>query len=153
GKISDRYGIVTAIGIGIGILGLGYIVAGLSWSVWPYILVHFAIGLSSAATFGPLMAEASHWSERYRGLAVAIAASGNYIGGTIWPPLVNWGMQTYGWRGVHIWGDIFAAIAMAVGLVVLRPLMGVAARRDPQNAPPPRLDLRISANALTAILA
>src|SRR5882672_4950694 len=51
GKISDRYGIVTAIGLGIGILGLGYIVAGLSWSIWPYILVHFAIGLSSAATF------------------------------------------------------------------------------------------------------
>ena len=30
GKISDRYGIVTAIGVGIGILGLGYIGAGLS---------------------------------------------------------------------------------------------------------------------------
>ena len=28
GKITDRYGIVTAIGLGIGILGLGYIVAG-----------------------------------------------------------------------------------------------------------------------------
>ena len=30
GKISDRYGIVAAIGVGIGILGLGYIGAGLS---------------------------------------------------------------------------------------------------------------------------
>ncbi len=28
GKITDRYGIVTAIGLGIGILGLGYIGAG-----------------------------------------------------------------------------------------------------------------------------
>ena len=28
GKISDRYGIVTAIGIGISLLGLGYFVAG-----------------------------------------------------------------------------------------------------------------------------
>jgi MFS family permease len=28
GKITDRYGIVTAIGLGIGILGLGYVVAG-----------------------------------------------------------------------------------------------------------------------------
>ena len=37
------------------------------------------------------MAEASHWFDRYRGLAVAIVASGNYVGGTIWPPLVNWG--------------------------------------------------------------
>src|SRR4051812_9738200 len=113
GKISDRYGIVTAIGLGIGILGLGYIVAGMSWSIWPYIIVHFAIGLSAAATFGPLMAEASHWFERYRGLAVAIAASGNYIGGAIWPPLVNWGIQTYGWRTTHIAVGIFTAGAVA----------------------------------------
>jgi MFS family permease len=28
GKITDRYGIVTAIGLGIGILGLGYVGAG-----------------------------------------------------------------------------------------------------------------------------
>src|SRR6185369_10450338 len=70
GKITDRYGIVTAIGVGIGILGLGYVVAGMSSSIWQFILVHFAIGLSSSATFGPLMAEASHWFDRYRGLAV-----------------------------------------------------------------------------------
>jgi MFS family permease len=56
GKIADRYGIVSAIGLGIGILGLGYVGAGLSSSIWQFILVHFAIGLSSSATFGPLMA-------------------------------------------------------------------------------------------------
>ena len=153
GKISDRYGIVTAIGVGIGILGLGYIGAGLSPSIWQFILVHFAIGLSSAATFGPLMAEASHWFDRYRGLAVAIAASGNYIGGTIWPPLVNWGIQTYGWRSTHIAIGIFTAIAMTLALGVLRMLMGAGTRRSHLNAPPPRLDLRLSTNALTAILA
>jgi MFS family permease len=153
GKISDRYGIVTAIGLGIGVLGLGYIAAGLSWSIWPYILVHFAIGLSSAATFGPLMAEASHWFERYRGLAVAIAASGNYVGGTIWPPLVNWGIQTYGWRTTHIAVGIFTAVAMALALIGLRVLMGAGVRRSHVNAPPPRLDLKLSTNALTVILA
>ncbi len=152
GKISDRYGIVTAIGVGIGILGLGYIGAGLSPSIWQFILVHFAIGLSSAATFGPLMAEASHWFERYRGLAVAIAASGNYIGGTIWPPLVNWGIQTYGWRTTHIAIGIFTAVAMTLALGVLRMLMGAGTRRNHLNAPAPRLDLRISTNALTVIL-
>ena len=153
GKITDRYGIVTAIGLGIGILGLGYIGAGLSTSIWQFILVHFAIGLSSSATFGPLMAEASHWFDRYRGLAVAIAASGNYIGGTIWPPLVNWGIQTYGWSTTHIAIGIFTAAAMALALVVLRMLVGAGTQRSHVNAPPPRLDLRISTNALTAILA
>lgn len=153
GKITDRYGIVTAIGLGIGILGLGYIGAGLSSSIWPFIIVHFAIGLSSSATFGPLMAEASHWFERYRGLAVAIAASGNYIGGTIWPPLVSWAMQTFGWRNTHIAVGIFTAVAMTLALILLRMQIGAAERRSHANAPPPRVDLRLSTNTLTAILA
>jgi MFS family permease len=152
GKITDRYGIVTAIGVGIGILGLGYVGAAMSSSIWQFILVHFAIGLSSSATFGPLMAEASHWFDRYRGLAVAIAASGNYIGGTIWPPLVNFGIQSAGWRTTHIAIGIFTAVAMAVALVVLRLLVGSATRRSHVNAPPPRMNLRLSTNALTAIL-
>ena len=54
--------------------------------------MYFLIGLGTSATFAPLMAEVSHWFERYRGLAVTIVASGNYVGGTIWPPLVNWGI-------------------------------------------------------------
>jgi MFS family permease len=153
GKITDRYGIVAAIGLGIGILGLGYIGAGMSSTIWQFILVNFAIGLGSSATFGPLMAEASHWFERYRGLAVAIAASGNYIGGAIWPPLVNLAIQSAGWRSTHIAIGIFTALAMAAALLVLRMLMGAAERRSHVNAPPPRINLRLSTNVLTAILA
>ena len=153
GKITDRYGIVAAIGLGIGILGLGYIGAGMSSTIWQFILVNFAIGLGSSATFGPLMAEASHWFERYRGLAVAIAASGNYIGGAIWPPLVNLAIQSAGWRSTHIAIGIFTALAMAAALLVLRMLMGAAERRSHVNAPPPRVNLRLSTNVLTAILA
>jgi MFS family permease len=152
GKITDRYGIVTAIGLGIGILGLAYIGAGMSSSIWQFILAHFAIGFSSSATFGPLMAEASHWFERYRGLAVAIAASGNYIGGTIWPPLVNAGMQSVGWGTTHIAIGIFTAVAMTLALIALRLLMGAGMRRSHVNAAPPRVDLKLSTNALTAIL-
>ena len=152
GKITDRYGIVAAIGVGVGILGLGYIGAGMSSSIWQFILMHFAIGLSASATFGPLMAEASHWFDRYRGFAIALAASGNYIGGTIWPPLVNWGMQSAGWRSTYIAIGIFTAIAMTLALVALRMQMGAGVRPDHIDAPPPRVDLRLSTNTLTAIL-
>jgi len=152
GKITDRYGIVAAIGLGIGILGLGYIGAGLSSSIWQFIAVHFAIGLGSSATFGPLMAEASHWFNRYRGLAVAIAASGNYIGGTIWPSILNWGMQSIGWRTTHIAVGIFTVVTMTLALTALRLLIGAGVQRNHVNAAQPRVDLRLSTNALTAIL-
>jgi MFS family permease len=152
GKLTDRFGIVTAIGLGIGLVALGYVGAGLASSLWQFTLVHFAIGAGSSATFGPLMAEASHWFERRRGIAVTIAASGNYIGGTIWPPLVNWAVQSFGWRPTHIAVGLLSALAMAIVLAILRMQIGAGSRRSHVNAPPPRIDLRLPTNTLTVML-
>ena len=153
GKIMDRFGIVTAIGIGIAAMGLGYVGIGYATALWQVIVLHLLIGLGSSATFGPLMTEASHWFDRYRGLAVTISASGNYIGGAIWPPIFSWGIQTFGWRPTHIVVGICVAIAMTLATLVLRSQMSGAARHRHVDAPPPRIDLRLGNNALTAILA
>ena len=152
GKITDRFGIVMAMALSIGFLGVSYILAGLSSTLWQFIAVYFLIGLGTSATFAPLMAEASHWFERYRGLAVTIVASGNYIAGTIWPPLVNWGEQAAGWRTTHIIIGVFCAATMTLLLLVLRAQIGGAKVRDHENAPPPRVDLNLSTNTLTALL-
>jgi MFS family permease len=152
GKITDRFGIVAAMALSIAFLGLAYVLAGLSTTLWQFIAVHVLIGLGTSATFGPLMAEASHWFERYRGLAVTIVASGNYVGGTIWPPLVNWGVQSAGWRTTHIAIGIFCAVAMTIMLSLLRAQIGRATQRSHANAPPPRVDLRLSTNTVTAML-
>ena len=152
GRITDRFGIVLAMALSISFLGIAYILAGLSTTLWQFIAVHFLIGLGTSATFAPLMAEASHWFERYRGLAVGIVASGNYVGGTIWPPLVNWGTQVTGWRTTHIAIGIFCAVMMTLVLLVLRARIGGAMLRDHENAPPPRVDLRLSTNTLTTLL-
>ena len=152
GKITDRFGIVMAMALSIGFLGASYILAGLSSTLWQFIAVYFLIGLGTSATFAPLMAEASHWFERYRGLAVTIVASGNYIAGTIWPPLVNWGEQAAGWRTTHVIIGVFCAATMTLLLLVLRAQIGGAKVRDHENAPPPRVDLNLSTNTLTALL-
>ena len=152
GKITDRFGIVAAMALSISSLGLAYVLAGLSTTLWQFIAVHVLIGLGTSATFGPLMAEASHWFERYRGLAVTIVASGNYVGGTIWPPLVNWGVQSAGWRTTHIAIGIFCAVAMTIMLLLLRAQIGRATQRSHANAPPPRVDLNLSTNTLTVLL-
>ena len=152
GKITDRFGIVAAVALSIVFLGSAYVLAGLSTTLWQFIAVHFLIGLGASATFAPLMAEASHWFERYRGLAVTIVASGNYVGGTLWPPLVNWGVQTFGWRTTHIAIGIFCAVTMTLVLALLRAQIGGASVRNHENAPPPRVDLRISTNTLTTLL-
>src|SRR6202166_2228058 len=152
GKVTDRFGIVTAMALSIAFLGTSFVLAGLAATLWQFNAVYFLIGLGTSATFAPLMAEASHWFERYRGLAVTIVASGNYVGGTIWPPLVNWGVQSMGWRTTHIAIGVSCTLAMTLLLLLLRAQIGGAAVRDHDNAPPPRVDLNLSTNALTALL-
>src|ERR1700731_503203 len=152
GKITDRLGIVVAIGLSISFLGVAYVAAGLSTTLWQFIAVYFLIGLGTSATFAPLMAEVSHWFERYRGLAVTIVASGNYIAGTIWPPLITFGIQSVGWRSTHIATGIFCAATMTLLLLVLRARIGGAWLRNHDNAPPPRVDLALSTNTLTSLL-
>jgi MFS family permease len=152
GTITDRFGIVEAIGLSTVLLGLSYIAAGLSATLWQFIAISFLMGLGTSATFAPLMAEVSHWFERYRGLAVTIVASGNYVAGTLWPPLLNWGIAAVGWRVTHIAIGIFCAIAMASLLLVLRAQIGGEKVRDHANAPPPQIDFNLSTNALTALL-
>ena len=152
GKITDRFGIVTAIALSIVFLGSAYVAAGLSSTLWQFIAVYFLIGLGCSATFGPLMAEASHWFERYRGLAVTIVASGNYFAGTIWPPLVNWGVQSVGWRTTHIVIGLFCAATMTLLLLLLRAQIGGEKVRDHDDAPPPQVDLKLSTNTLTTLL-
>jgi MFS family permease len=75
--------------------------------------------------FGPLMADISMWFERRRGLAVAMVASGNYISGTIWPPLVQRMVDTIGWRETHV-------VIGVVVLLVMLPLAFLLSRRSPR---------------------
>jgi MFS family permease len=152
GKITDRLGIVPAMGISIAFLTGSYVLAGLATALWQFIVISFLMGLGTSATFAPLMAEASHWFERYRGLAVTIVASGNYIAGTFWPPLINWSTEAYGWRATHFGIAIACGVLMTILLLVLRQVMGGSAARDHANAPPPRVDLKLSANTLTVLL-
>lgn len=152
GKLSDRLGIVPAIALGIIGIAIGYIGAGYSTALWQFNVMHFAIGLGAAATFGPLMAEASHWFEKYRGLAVTVAASGNYVAGTFWPTIVERGTAYAGWRATHIAIGIGCSIIMAIIVMILRWQIGSESIRSHENAPPPRIDLQLSTNALTTLL-
>lgn len=152
GKVTDRLGIVWAMAISIGFLVGSYVLAALSTALWQFIVISFLMGLGTSATFAPLMAEASHWFERYRGLAVTIVAAGNYVAGTFWPPLVNWATQNYGWRPTHYAIGLFCGVLMTVLVLVLRQIIGGAAVHDHSKAPPPRVDLNLSTNTLTVLL-
>ena len=89
GRLSDRLGIVPPIAAGAVAVSLGYVAAGLAGNLWLFALAYALVGFGTSATFGPMMADLSQWFTRRRGIAVAIASSGNYIAGTIWPPVIE----------------------------------------------------------------
>ncbi len=85
-----------------------------------FALFHVLIGLGASATFGPLMADSSQWFTRRRGIAVGLASSGNYLAGTLWPPLLQHFIATQGWRATHIGIGLLCAITMLPLLLALR---------------------------------
>jgi MFS family permease len=125
GRLADRFGIAVPLAIGTLAVAAGYLATGLSPNLWLVSLAHALIGLGCSASFGPLMADISHWFVQRRGIAVAIAASGNYIAGTIWPPVVQHFIATSGWRATHIGIGLFCLVAMLPLTLALRRRLDV----------------------------
>ena len=122
GRMADRFGIMLPALIGAVALSLGYIAAANATSLWQFALAHGLLIalLGGAASFGPIVADISHWFTRRRGIAVAIAASGNYLAGAIWPPLVQHFVQTIGWRQTHLGIGVVCAVTMIPLALALR---------------------------------
>jgi MFS family permease len=155
GWLLDRFGIVVPLTCGVIALAIGYVAAGNAGNLWWFAVAHGLIGLGSSATLGPLLTDISHWFMLRRGIAVAVCSAGNYLAGTIWPPLVQHLIATSGWRATHVGIGLFCAVTML-------PLTWLALRRTPPAhqisaaavaAAQAQSTLGLSPNALMALLA
>ncbi len=136
GRIADRFGIIVPLIGGAVALSLGYVAAAYTTSLWQFAVVQgLIIGLlGSSATFGPLIADVSHWFTRNRGIAVGICASGNYLSGTIWPPVLQHFIDMVGWRQTHIGIGVFCAVTMLPLTLALRRPTPMSHRPTPSMA-------------------
>jgi len=128
GRLADKFSIVLPVVLGAVVLALGYIAAAHAENLWQFMLAQgVMIGfLGASATFGPLVADISHWFVKRRGIAVALVASGNYISGALWPPLLQGAIDEMGWRDAH------TAIGI-ICLVTMVPLAFALRRRPPED--------------------
>ncbi|SFL31776.1 CynX/NimT family MFS transporter [Shimia haliotis] len=121
GRAVDRFGVTKSL-IGAAVLSaVSYGLAAVSPSVAILSLVHFFLGFGTAVGFGPLIADVSLWFQRRRGIAVAIAASGNYLSGAIWPMLLSGVQADFGWRGVFVALAVITLAAVVPLALLLRP--------------------------------
>jgi MFS family permease len=123
GRLADRFGVMVPLLIGAAGVASGFVAAGLAGNVWVFALVHGVLlgFLGSSATFAPLVADTSLWFVRRRGIAVAVCASGNYLAGAIWPPIVQHFVETAGWRQAYIGLGIFSAVTLPLLALLMRP--------------------------------
>ena len=122
GRLSDRFGVMVPVLIGAACLGIGFVAAGASSGLWQFALVQgLLIGLlGTSSAFAPLVADASMWFTRRRGIAVAICASGNYLAGAVWPPILQHYFDTIGWRATFTGVGVFCAATMVPLAFALR---------------------------------
>src|SRR6266853_5588218 len=95
GYLADRYGVRWTVIFGSLMIGIGLAISSFG-QTWQLYLGHgLFIGLlGNAGLNAPLYVYVSRWFDRRRGSALALIASGQYISGSIWPPIFEYAIAT-----------------------------------------------------------
>jgi len=135
GRAIDRIGYWRPALVASLALGAGLVLAAMSTSVWQFALAHgVLVGLGSSAMSGPLIADVSHWFRKRRGVAVAAAASGNYLAGAFWPAIMPYFLEHYGWRATYAGVGLFCVVTMVPLVLLLRRRLDHAAVVEQSHA-------------------
>jgi MFS family permease len=110
--------------------------------------------LGCSGTFAPLVADNTLWVTRHRGIAVAICASGNYLGGAVWPPVLQHFFESSGWRATYLGMGVFVMVAVLPLALLMRrrpPLLETGGTSHATRALQAR-PLGFAPNTLTLVL-
>lgn len=138
GWLTDRLGpriIVLAGGV---FMGAGYALIGAVSAAWQlYLALTLVAGIGMSAAFVPLNTTVVRWFVRRRGLALAIAGSGNAGAAFFGPSAAALLIGLLDWRGAIVGLAIGAgALIAGAGLLLVRDPESVGLRPDGDPAPP-----------------
>src|SRR5207237_1744942 len=129
GWLADRYGVRWTVIAGSLSVAIGLAISSLGQTWELYVGHGLFIGLlGNSGLNAPLYVYVSRWFDRRRGSALALIASGQYISGTIWPPIFDYSVAQYGWRETMLMFAVFeGAIIVPFAIIVLQ--------RPPKSVP------------------
>ena len=127
---SDRVGVMWPALVGSIAMAAGLFLAGQATAVWQIVLAFgILVGfLGMSALMVPLVANITHWFDRRRGIAISVVISGSYLAGTMWPPLLQIGIEEIGWRETWTRVGIACILVMVPLAPLLRSRLGVSRR-------------------------
>ncbi len=152
GRAIDRIGYWIPALIASVVLAAGFVLASMATSITQFTIIHAVIGAGSSIIFGPLMADISHWFERRRGVAVTVAAAGNYLAGTLWPIVMPAMMDHGGWRFVYLASGTICLVTMAPLALMLKRQRPLRTEHGTGTARRPVQSIPLSPAALQALL-
>ena len=125
GQIIDRFGVTLSVMAAAICSASAFFLATLAGDIYLLAAIHLLLGFGTAAGFGPLITDISHWFLKQRGIAVALIASGNYLAGGIWPLFLSDILAEDGWRVAYLSLSV-------VTLCIILPLALLLQRRLPE---------------------
>ena len=154
GRLVDLYGMSFTLILSALIALGGFFVSSITNSFAVLGFCHIMIGLGTAAGFGPLMSDISFWFSKNRGIAVSVAASGNYLSGIVWPFLIRIAVDEPGdWRSQYVFfGIIVVGFTIPLALLLLRKIDQKFIEKDRQQAESNLSGKVISPKVLVSIL-
>jgi MFS family permease len=122
GQLIDRLGARVTYGFGLGVLGIGYVAAGLSQNIYHYYLCVGLLGGLGSSALGMVVASSllSRWVTKRVGSAMSLPYAAVGAGMLILPPLTQLLLDSYGWRATYL--VLGGCVLMAIPLVMLLPL-------------------------------
>ena len=121
GPVAQRVGVRWIVLFGGFMIGTGFVLS-TQGGEWSLLIGHglFVGILGTGSIHAPLYIYVSHWFDRHRGTALALIASGQYVGGAIWPTVLQYSTAQTDWHHTMIFFGVFAIVSIVpVSLIFL----------------------------------
>ncbi|OGL16997.1 MAG: hypothetical protein A3F92_09360 [Candidatus Rokubacteria bacterium RIFCSPLOWO2_12_FULL_71_22] len=128
GRLIDRFGSRSILGVGTLVLGLSLAGTGLVTNLWQLYLVYGVLAAAGLAATGHVVGSAviSRWFTRRRATALSTLGGASMAGMSLLVPVAMWLILTIGWRATY------AVFGLGV-LVLVLPLVLWVVRESPES--------------------
>ena len=124
GRLVDRYNPKPVLLVSALMIVSGLCLCSVGTTINHFRIFLFIVGLGSGATWTVPNATVQRWffGKKNAGLALGIVTSGVGVGALVLAPLINFLIQSYGWRTTFLTLGILFGLLVVVATLVLRPV-------------------------------